>query len=406
MANKEMFLAILIIMGSLGVAISFDSGNWSYLLVFLYFAGYIIGIIRLFQEYRYFREWNAPPVTALFVVIPLAIGMSGSVTALFTPLFDKDVFFATLNLDILPFGSVTIFISYFSLLFLFAPYIIILFLLNRYFNGRYNPVYIQRRAFNPKIVAILYIIPLATLYYYLWKEGYPLEGIGLLSLLTLIALPLIYTINHVVFPRRQTRIHMASPTPYQRSSSTTQEQPRNRNITRSTQIARTNRNPNVSSRTVRTSNNYRQNRSAQRRSQNSTRPTATRTTSTVQIAPGIEVTSNSSQKKRKKTTQKNSQTRTRQHTQSKMQPIYPKAHHLTKDDFNCILCFQTPKKGDEDIVLCPNCRYPSHISEWQEWHKTTNLCSRCNTPISNSYLQRPRYVIPAAVYSKWIKKFK
>ncbi|MBY8988897.1 MAG: hypothetical protein KGD61_10625, partial [Candidatus Lokiarchaeota archaeon] len=88
----------------------------------------------------------------------------------------------------------------------------------------------------------------------------------------------------------------------------------------------------------------------------------------------------------------------------------PKGSYLSLDDFKCIFCFKLPKHPEDrgrGVVVCPNCRYPSHADEFKDWMGTSNLCSRCSAPIPSNFRRNPRvvsvknYVI---IYKHFLKK--
>jgi hypothetical protein len=85
----------------------------------------------------------------------------------------------------------------------------------------------------------------------------------------------------------------------------------------------------------------------------------------------------------------------------------PKAGKLTLEDFKCIMCFQLPDpvadKG-RGIILCPKCRHPAHADEFRDWLKSSNLCSRCDTPLPARVRNNPE-IIPVEFYVKLIKKY-
>ena len=88
----------------------------------------------------------------------------------------------------------------------------------------------------------------------------------------------------------------------------------------------------------------------------------------------------------------------------------PKAAFLTQEDFKCIFCFKLPKFPEDKgrgIILCPNCRYPSHADEFKDWLKTSNLCSRCSAPIPSNFRRNPRIISIKnyiSIYKQILKK--
>jgi hypothetical protein len=85
--------------------------------------------------------------------------------------------------------------------------------------------------------------------------------------------------------------------------------------------------------------------------------------------------------------------------------LKPKGTVLFKEDFKCIFCFQLPKlPADEKrgIIICPHCRHPAHADEFKSWLKSSRLCSRCDRPLSISFIQNIE-IIPTPVYIKAMK---
>ena len=85
--------------------------------------------------------------------------------------------------------------------------------------------------------------------------------------------------------------------------------------------------------------------------------------------------------------------------------LKPKAAILYKEDFKCIFCFQLPAlPADEKrgIIICPHCRHPAHADEFKNWLKSSTLCSRCDRPISITFIRNVE-IIPTIVYIKAMK---
>ena len=106
--------------------------------------------------------------------------------------------------------------------------------------------------------------------------------------------------------------------------------------------------------------------------------------------------------KRTKTTQKtkttNNSSLSPQNRSKKIRNINlykPIAAVLSQEDFKCIFCFKLPKLPEDKnrgIVLCPNCKYPAHADEFRDWVRTSNLCSRCSSPIPSGYRNNPKVI--------------
>ncbi|MFX1277601.1 MAG: hypothetical protein ACFFAT_21490, partial [Promethearchaeota archaeon] len=88
----------------------------------------------------------------------------------------------------------------------------------------------------------------------------------------------------------------------------------------------------------------------------------------------------------------------------------PIASFLSHEDFKCIFCFKLPKLPEDKgrgIIICPSCRYPAHADEFKDWTRTSNLCSRCSSPIPSSYQRNPRIISVKnylIIYRHFLKK--
>ncbi|MFW9949649.1 MAG: hypothetical protein ACFFKA_05950, partial [Candidatus Thorarchaeota archaeon] len=88
----------------------------------------------------------------------------------------------------------------------------------------------------------------------------------------------------------------------------------------------------------------------------------------------------------------------------------PRASYLSLEDFKCIFCFKLPKNPEDrgrGIIICPNCRYPSHADEFKAWMRTSNLCSRCSAPIPSNFRHNPTVISVknyVMIYKQFLKK--
>jgi len=106
----------------------------------------------------------------------------------------------------------------------------------------------------------------------------------------------------------------------------------------------------------------------------------------IQVAPAISVSHKPAQKL----------------TPAIMASLRPAGHHLTEDDFRCIFCYEFPIEPTRQVVICPNCRHPSHGDEFQKWLAVSDICSRCNRSIASSKMIR----LSGTNYKKIINMFK
>ncbi|MFX0186655.1 MAG: hypothetical protein ACFE8A_02845 [Candidatus Hodarchaeota archaeon] len=99
--------------------------------------------------------------------------------------------------------------------------------------------------------------------------------------------------------------------------------------------------------------------------------------------------------------------RPRSAVSASFEKLKPKAGILSLEDFKCIFCFQLPQLSDQrrGIVLCPNCRHPSHADEFKDWTKASPLCSRCDASIPPSFRRNPK-IISVREYMEVINEFK
>ncbi len=166
-------------------------------------------------------------------------------------------------------------------------------------------------------------------------------------------------------------------------------------------------------------NNERKKREEERRRQESRRKRSSPRTSSTRTSSSRSRASTSSAKKRQSkpvSTQKSqksqkSQKMTKNLTKKQLLQMKPKTGILTADDFKCIFCFELPSSSDNNggIILCPNCKYPSHADEFKDWIKKSTLCSRCDGVISASFRRNPKIISTKhylQAYKFWKKKFK
>ncbi len=377
--SKEWYLAIIIIFASIGLVMTLESGNEAFFLAMIYFAIYIIGAMRWLDEYLYHRRWNSPLVTGIFVVIPLLLVLVGSYISLITPILDTRMVNLTLNVAPNSGASFSLFISHFSIFLLLLPSIVLFFLLQRHVRALYHPAYLFRRPVHPRLLGISMLLVMDIFQYLLWQRNAQLDAIGLLPAIALTMVVIIRTIQWVLPNTRPRTIQgQAQRDAIARTMQTVSSRSNIASMTNQS----TTRQARESARSIGPISRVRHGRQTIASSQNYSRS-----------GNQIQRTATA------KTNARNSNTTVRGH----QRPLLPRTRLLTKDDFNCILCFQPPRNTDEPLVLCPHCHYPAHLSEWKEWHQTTDLCSRCNEKIPRSFLRNPKIVIPAKIYKSWSK---
>lgn len=358
-------LIIFLIVGIIHGAI-LDSFN--ILVTWLLIGLWIILTIKILQNVKRHREFNSPYNTAFFVIIPLFIGIFYSIWGYFTGILGENL------LE----GS-DLYFSWWSIIFGFPFVLYGAHSLYRCFK-KYNVIYFGTKSIKARLFGYIltFIVLLFILFYwiifYAFIEFYnsPLIPLHFSVDLNLLLLFIITILILIVFgfissqrplpaltrdyiAQRIRRINsLASPTA---SSSPRRQRKTTRSTSTPRTISRTTRSSTQSSRTTPTS--HRQTR----------RTRTTKTTQTRSVKPTLK--------------------------SRDLNKYKPRASYLSKEDFKCIFCFRLPKLPEDrgrGIILCPHCRYPAHADEFKDWLRTSNLCSRCSTPIPSSFRRNPRII--------------
>ncbi len=322
-------------------------------------------LIKLIDEWRYYRSYNAPLASAIFVTVPAVIAIGGSLIAFSATLGDQENFLQnlliemSLNLEVLQLESFYLYLNLFSLFFCLPFFIILSIVFRRYYSGRYPNIFIYRRRF-PSESLIALNVGILIIFIVFWFDQKTIEISSLLFLLfTILTFIQNYIMKFVIIPFRR------SPRP-SRSESFTR-----RRSTSPSQVSRTTTQSN--SRISPTS-----------RSQNAIRSTPRR--STIHIAPPVQVT------RRKK----------RKLTPALIASLTPAGQNITMENFRCIQCYEYLTDTERQVVICPHCKHPSHADEFQKWLEVSNICSRCNKPINTVKMIR----ISGPSYQKIIQMFR
>ena len=323
---------------------------------FLFLTIVLILLIKLIEEWRYYRSYNAPLASAIFVMIPSLIAIFGSfvadiVTLDFIVILEQRLVEITLNLDFIGIGSFLLLLNIFSLI-LCAPFFIILgVLIRRYYSGRYPNIFIFRKRF-PSETLILYSSSVTTVLLMFWFTQRVVEISTLIFIcLNIFLFVQYYVLHFTIIPFR--RIKRSSPS---RRQPTIQRQTVQR--------------PRVSPSQAQT---------------RTVRPVRTRS-STIQVAPPVSIPERT----------------TRKISPALIASLTPAGQNISLDDFRCIFCYEFPTESNKQVVICPHCRHPSHANEFNKWFSVANICSRCNKPIKNVSLIR----ISGSNYKKIIQIFR
>jgi len=362
-------LIIFLIIGIIHGAI-LDSFN--VFVTWLLIGLWIILTIKILGNVKRHREFNSPHNTAFFVIIPLFIGIFYSIWGYFTGILGENL------LE----GS-DLYFSWWSIIFGFPFVLYGAHSLYRCFK-KYNVIYFGTKSIKARLfgyiltfIVLLFIIFYWIIFYTVIEfYNFPLIPLHFSVDLNLLLLFIITILILIVFgfissqrplptltrdyiAQRTKRINsltspiaLSSPRRQRQTVSTTiRSTPTSRNISRTT------RSSTQSSRTTPTSH----------RQTNRTR--TTKTTQTRSVKPA-----------------------SKSRDLNRYKPI---GSYLSQDDFKCIFCFKLPKLPEDrgrGIILCPHCKYPAHADEFKDWLRTSNLCSRCSTPIPSTFKSNPRII--------------
>ena len=365
MVHRNVYLSILTI-GLTFTIITFIFGqSQDIALTFLYLTLFSILSIKWIDEWRYYRSYNAPLASAIFISIPTLLAFLGSSIAAFAsisgePFFQIDLLELTIDLNLFGVEGFLLFLNLFGVLFILPTSGLTLIFLRRFYSGRYSSIFIFRRRF-PSELLVLGNFVIIICYFLIWWETRVGELLGVISVILSLLLFINYHIMKVVvIPFRRVvfspsrRRRPITPSDQSRpyfswESSSTTSRPRSIQPNQSVRVQR---------------------------------PSQT----DVRVAPAISVSRKPAQKL----------------TPAIMASLRPAGHHLTRDDFRCIFCYEFPIEPSRQVVICPHCRHPSHANEFQKWLAVAEICSRCNKSISTSKMIR----LSGANYEKIINMFK
>jgi len=354
--NKILIIlfTLFLIIGAIHGLLSYSFTNFvTWLLIGLW----VIFTLKIFENIKRHREFNSPHNTAFFVIVPLGIGIFYSIWGFYTEILGDNLL-----------GGV--YFSLWSLIFAFPFILYGSYSLYRCFK-KYNVIYFGTKAVKARTLgyilsfSVLIFILTYWISFYSVNESFPLDFNLLLLLLATILIVIVFgftntrsslpaltrdyvanrtrTINNLTSPKTQRQrartTRVTNPTPSTRKTTST-----SRSRTKSSRITPTSRRQ-----TTRTKTSNRSH------------------TTKVKSTPKVRNLTN----------------------------FRPRASYLSLEDFMCIFCFKLPKLPEDKgrgVVVCPNCRYPSHADEFKDWMRTSNLCSRCSAPIPSSFRRNPRVI--------------
>ncbi|MFW9950987.1 MAG: hypothetical protein ACFFKA_12790 [Candidatus Thorarchaeota archaeon] len=391
MVKKKGPAIIFIIFLLIGVIHGLISASLSIFLTWLLIGLWLIISYKVIQNMKKHREFNSPHNTAFFVIIPLFMGIFYSIWGHFTGILGENLI-----------GGSNLYFSGWSLIFGF-PYVIFgSYSLYRCFK-KYSVIYFGTKSIKARLVGFILVIIISLFIMIYWIIFYssleyfdtiliPLHfsfNLNLLllfvnSIIILIVFGLIKSqrsipaLTNEYIEQRTRRINsLANSNPV-----TVPRTQRQRITNRNTNQAPLNRTETYNSRTKSYSSR--------------TTPTSYRKIKRTEITH-----------KAKKTSKAPEISHSRRRKIQNLDLYKPIATLLSQEDFKCIFCFKLPKIPEDKgrgIVLCPNCKYPAHADEFRDWVRTSNLCSRCSSPISASYRNNPK-VISVKNYTLIYKHF-
>ncbi|MFX1447270.1 MAG: hypothetical protein ACFFCG_03955 [Promethearchaeota archaeon] len=372
MVKKKTLMIIFIIFLIIGVIHGLISFSFVNVITWLLVGLWLIFSLKLFENIKRHREFNSPHNTAFFVIVPLGIGIFYSIWGFYTGILGENLLSG-------------VYFSLWSLIFAFPFILYGSYSLYRCFK-KYNVIYFGVKAVKARKLgyilsfAVLIFILIYWISFYNIIESFPLDLNLLLLLIATILTVIVFgftnkrsslpTLTRDYIANRTRTINNLSTPTTQRQHVRTTRVSNPTPSTRSTTL--TSRSRTQSSRTTPTSHRH----TTRTKSSNITRITTVKPTSRVRNIN-----------------------------------IYkPRASYLSLEDFKCIFCFKLPKHPEDrgrGIVICPNCRYPSHADEFKDWMQTSNLCSRCSAPIPSNFRRNPRIVSVknyVMIYKQFLKK--
>jgi len=372
---------------------------------------FMLGLIYLGSEWRYYRRHNALLASIQFLVVPGIMLLAGNYLA------PRSYQSGIINFQIRIFHEIYATSSLVSLV-LLLPIVMILGLTARYYDGRYPGFVIRRRQFGPLAFPLMIhllitsgIIGLSVL------VGY-VDFLGLVFLV----LTVVQFIQKLIIPvfnsgsdqdwERDRRGFLSSVLGNSRSrnqrrqisSGSSRSNPASRSDTPTRSASRSNRRHSREVSTTPTGG-YREVPTRSRSSGNGTpRPTSTnssrsssrsssspstgRRSSVAEVDHGIEAVTPSRAKKVK---------------QSKLKDYLPKGNY-DHTDLKCMVCYEDfSEKSRKNIVVCPSCKFPAHEVEFKSWLNTSPRCPRCNKEVKNNRKLNSG-TVPEYQYAKFIRK--
>jgi len=361
LVDRNVYLSILTVGVIFAVLSLFIEQPNELALTILFITTFVLFGVKWIEDWRYYRHYNAPLASAIFLVLPSIIGILGSYLASSAIITDERILqtrFLEITLDFSFFGlnDFYLFLNLFSIVFVVPSLCISTILLIRFYSGRYAAIFIFRKRF-PNTLVIITNFFMSAIFIAIWFNTNLVELSGLIFVIISISLFINYYVMKVVI------------VPFKRVSQS--------RVRRRTPSSDPSSRPFFS---------WEVPREPQRTRQSPSRPSS-RTSGSVTVAPAVTVS-------RRKPAQKL--------TPAILSSLRPAGQHLTEDDFKCIFCYEFPLEPNRQVVICPHCHHPSHENEYQKWSAVADICSRCNKKVSNEKMIR----LSGKNYERIIKMFR
>ncbi|MFW9914783.1 MAG: hypothetical protein ACFFGZ_04145 [Candidatus Thorarchaeota archaeon] len=373
MQKRDLYLAIL----AFGFVFAFLAlvmrDSQAEALTLAYLTVFTVLLLRLADEYLYFRSSRAAYATGLFVFIPAGLGIGSSLVAADSPWLAENLMYGHIDITIIRPGEYTFFVNSFALVFAMPFYAIAAYLILQYSQRHYRAAFLARRRLPGRFAGFTYSLALIGATMASWSVFSIIEITSAIFVTALICCLLYYYIWETM-----ARAFQSASYPAQGRSAAASR-------SRATQTPRRQQRIGASSSNSWTS-----------RPSFSARPAATPTTTPRQpttpaarISPGIEASSRSRSPTRTRPAAPRTAPAAPARTQSVRSPssqpqqhgkwakLLPTGRAISEDDFRCIFCYEFPGR-EATVVLCPYCKRPAHLGEFQKWKSTSHLCSRCN----------------------------
>jgi hypothetical protein len=395
--KRDLYLAILAFGFVFAFLALFMRDSREEALTLAYLTIFTVLLLRLADEYHYFRSSRAAYATGLFVFIPAGLAIGSSLVAAESPWLAENLMYGQIDVTIIRPGEYAFFVNSFAVVFAMPFYAVATYLILQYSQRHYRSAFFARKRLPGRFAGFTYSLVLVGITVASWSVFSTIEITSAIFVAALIACLLYYYIWETLTRAFQSASYPAQSRSAAAARSRASQTPRRQPRIGSSSTNSWNSGPSFSARP------------------NVTPTTALRqpTTPVASISPGIEASSRSQSLSRTRSTAPSSApvTPTRAFSvrsptseprdQGKWAKVLPTGRAISEDDFRCIFCYEFPGR-EATVVLCPYCKRPAHLGEFQKWKSTSHLCSRCNKDLR---LKRP-IQIRGNEYQTLIKAFR